>query len=224
MMAPPSSNTDDPTSRRATSDLITAAQRGNSARLDGLDVARGFTFIGMVLVNYGVVMAMGSRHPEWIRDLREACTGRAAALFVLLAGAGLALMICRAQERDAAHGARDARRVYARRALVLLIGGYAFYPFWEGDILHYYGVYLALGAWLAPLRSRWLLLLAIFAIGGFVAIYQLWIPYRWADVLAPKFWTWSGQAKNLFYNGWHPLFPWFAFFLIGMAVGRLPLQ
>lgn len=224
MIAPPSSNTDDPTSRRATSDLITAAQRGNSARLDGLDVARGFAFIGMVLVNYGVVMAMGSRDPEWILGLREACTGRAAALFVLLAGAGLALMICRAQERDAAHGARDARRVYARRALVLLIGGYAFYPFWEGDILHYYGVYLSLGALLAPLRSRWLLLLAIFAVGGFVAIYQWWIPYRWADVLAPKFWTWGGQAKNLFYNGWHPLFPWFAFFLIGMAVGRLPLQ
>ena len=160
----PPSNTDSPASRGAASGSTAAAQAGNSARLDGLDVARGFAFIGMVLVNYGVVMAMGSRDPEWIRELREACTGRAAALFVLLAGAGLSLMICRAQERDAAQGARDARRVYARRALVLLIGGYAFYPFWEGDILHYYGVYLALGAWLAPLRSRWLLLLALFAV------------------------------------------------------------
>ncbi|MEC9048605.1 MAG: heparan-alpha-glucosaminide N-acetyltransferase domain-containing protein [Planctomycetota bacterium] len=197
--------------------------RAPSTRLDGLDVARGIAFTGMVLVNYGVVMAMGGRNPAWIRELREACTGRAAALFVLLAGAGLALMVARAAARDPGRGAGEARRVYARRALALLVGGYAFYPFWEGDILHYYGVYLALGALLAPLRSRWLLLLAIVAVGGFVAIYQWWIPYRWSDVLMPSFWTWAGQAKNLFYNGWHPLFPWFAFFLTGMAVGRLPL-
>ncbi|MEC7725345.1 MAG: heparan-alpha-glucosaminide N-acetyltransferase domain-containing protein, partial [Planctomycetota bacterium] len=164
--------------------------RAPSTRLDGLDVARGIAFTGMVLVNYGVVMAMGGRNPAWIRELREACTGRAAALFVLLAGAGLALMVARAAARDPGRGAGEARRVYARRALALLVGGYAFYPFWEGDILHYYGVYLALGALLAPLRSRWLLLLAIVAVGGFVAIYQWWIPYRWSDVLMPSFWTW----------------------------------
>ncbi len=204
--------------------MTTAPLRSASLpRLDGLDVARGLAFVGMVLVNYGVVMAMGGRDPAWVKALRDAFTGRAAALFVLLAGAGLSLMVSRAAQRDPARGIAGARRIYAQRALALLIGGYAFYPFWEGDILHYYGVYLALGALLAPLRSRWLLCVAALCVGAFVAIYHWWIPYRVVDVFMPKFWTWDGQIRNLFYNGWHPLFPWFAFFSTGMVVGRLSL-
>ena len=49
-------------------------------RLDGLDVARGIAFIGMVLVNFGVVMAFGNRNPTWVRYMLDCCTGRAAAL------------------------------------------------------------------------------------------------------------------------------------------------
>ena len=181
-------------------------------------------FIGMVLVNYGVVMAMGSRNPGWVRTMLDACTGRAAALFVLLAGAGLSLMMMRAATRDPERGRNAARGVYLRRALVLLVGGFVFYPWWEGDILHYYGVYLAFGALLVPLRSLWLLLLAVVTIAGFVGIYLWWIPWRLGDVFSPDFWSLTGQLQNLFYNGWHPIFPWFAFFLVGMTVGRLPLQ
>jgi uncharacterized membrane protein YeiB len=193
-------------------------------RLDGLDVARGIAFIGMVLVNYGVVMAFGSRNPSWVRSMLDACTGRAAALFVLLAGAGLSLMVLQAQQRNPEQGQRRARIVYLRRAIALLVGGYAFYPLWEGDILHYYGFYLALGALVVPLKSRWLLTIAVAAVAGFIAINLWWTPWRLADLFRPDFWSWAGQAKNLFYNGWHPLFPWFAFLVIGMTIGRLPLQ
>ena len=73
----------------------------------------------MVLVNYGVVMAMGGRDPAWVKALRDAFTGKAAALFVLLAGAGLSLMVSRAAQRDPDRGAAGARRVYAHRALAL---------------------------------------------------------------------------------------------------------
>lgn len=193
-------------------------------RLDGLDVARGIAFIGMVLVNFGVVMAFGNRNPTWVRYMLDCCTGRAAALFVLLAGAGLSLMVLQAEQRNPEHGQRRARIVYFRRAIALLVGGYAFYPFWEGDILHYYGFYLAFGALIAPLRSRWLLLIAVAAVAGFIAINLWWIPWRLADLFRPDFWSWSGQAKNLFFNGWHPLLPWFAFLAIGMTIGRLPLH
>jgi uncharacterized protein len=207
-----------------TAEMAAEQPSAGGIRLEGLDVARGIAFIGMVLVNYGVVMAFSSRNPSWVRSMLDACTGRAAALFVLLAGAGLSLMIMRAAERDPDRGQNRARGVYVRRALVLLVGGYVFYPFWEGDILHYYGVYLALGALIVPLRSGWLLTIAFAVIAGFAAMYLWWLPWRLADLFNPQFWTWSGQAKNLFFNGWHPLFPWFAFLTIGMAVGRLPLQ
>ena len=40
-------------------------------RLDGLDVARGIAFIGMVLVNFGVVMAFGNRNPTWVRYMLD---------------------------------------------------------------------------------------------------------------------------------------------------------
>ena len=193
-------------------------------RFDGLDVARGIAFIGMVLVNYGVVMAFGNRNPMWVRHMLDACTGRAAALFVLLAGAGMSLMVLQAERKNPEHGQRRARFVYLRRAIALLVGGYAFYPFWEGDILHYYGFYLALGALIVPLRSRWLLIIAVAAVAGFIAINLWWLPWRLVDLLRPDFWSWSGQAKNLFFNGFHPLLPWFAFLAIGMTIGRLPLH
>lgn len=38
------------------------------------------------------------------------------------------------------------------------------------------------------------------------------------------FWTIQGFLRNLFFNGYHPIFPWFSFFLIGMIIGRLDLH
>ena len=38
------------------------------------------------------------------------------------------------------------------------------------------------------------------------------------------FWTIKGFLRNLFFNGYHPIFPWFSFFLIGMLIGRLDLH
>ncbi|MGQ4669613.1 heparan-alpha-glucosaminide N-acetyltransferase domain-containing protein [Bacillus toyonensis] len=38
------------------------------------------------------------------------------------------------------------------------------------------------------------------------------------------FWTVNGFLRNLFFNGYHPFFPWFSFFLIGMIIGRLDLH
>lgn len=35
------------------------------------------------------------------------------------------------------------------------------------------------------------------------------------------FWTVSGFIRNTFYNGWNPIFPWIAYFLLGMWLGRL---
>ena len=221
------------TAEETPADLLIRLLEGKSAsrwpRIDGLDIARGLAFAGMVLVNYSIVMAgFGGGGPEWVGAMRDACTGRAAALFVLLAGCGMSLMLSRADARGGKAATARARSTYLRRSIALLVMGYAFCVIWSADILHYYAFYLVLGALLSVLASRWLGAIALLCVVGFVVIYLWWIPYftGWniRTLEHHDFWTWLGQLRNLFYNGWHPLLPWFAFFLVGMIIGRWPLQ
>ena len=57
-------------------------------RLEGLDLARFLAFAGMVLVNFDIVLRQPNLSEPWLIDLAQ---GRAAALFVVLAGIGFAL-------------------------------------------------------------------------------------------------------------------------------------
>jgi uncharacterized membrane protein YeiB len=38
------------------------------------------------------------------------------------------------------------------------------------------------------------------------------------------FWTIQGFLRNTFYNGWNSIFPWAAYFFLGMYLGRLDWQ
>jgi uncharacterized membrane protein YeiB len=38
------------------------------------------------------------------------------------------------------------------------------------------------------------------------------------------FWTIGGFIRNLFFNGFHPVFPWLGFFLLGIVLGRTALK
>jgi uncharacterized membrane protein YeiB len=53
----------------------------------------------------------------------------------------------------------------------------------------------------------------------------LLLPYEtgWNfDTLQYKdFWTINGFIRNTFYNGWNSIFPWLAYFTVGMYLGRL---
>ena len=163
----------------------------------------------MVYVNYEVVLSAGTREPAWLRSLASSFEGRASATFVTLAGIGLVLL--------------GKRGVILGRGLFLLVLGYLWQIVWSGDILHYYGFYLAVGAACLTLRARWLWALALASIGGFALIFQF-VEYgsgwHWLSLEYPEFWTATGQVRNLFFNGWHPLFPWLAFLFGGMALGR----
>ena len=57
-------------------------------RLSGLDLARGFAFMGMVIVNYRVTLSWVGE-PDWLQDLMDKFPSRAAPLFVLIAGIGV---------------------------------------------------------------------------------------------------------------------------------------
>lgn len=61
-----------------------------SDRLEGLDLARYFAFVGMVIVNFKITM--GAEGEIGVLNLlTTALEGRAAATFVVLAGIGLGL-------------------------------------------------------------------------------------------------------------------------------------
>ncbi|MEZ5700702.1 MAG: heparan-alpha-glucosaminide N-acetyltransferase domain-containing protein [Burkholderiaceae bacterium] len=64
-----------------------------AARLAGLDLARAWALLGMLVVNFRVAMGVDKDPdaPVWLQGAVEALSGRAAALFVVLAGMGLAL-------------------------------------------------------------------------------------------------------------------------------------
>ena len=47
--------------------------------------------------------------------------------------------------------------------------------------------------------------------------------WNWSDYSYHGFWTPTGFVRNLFFNGWHPVFPWLGFLLFGIILSRLSL-
>jgi hypothetical protein len=116
---------------------------------------------------------------------------------------------------------------FFNRSLFLFGFGYVWYPYWSGDILHFYGLYLLLGSLIVGLRSRWLILLgAATLITGLFLQYHFDFQEGWRgyEYISTEFWSLKGALRNLFFNGWHPFLPWFAFLLIGMLLMRLNIQ
>jgi len=76
-----------------------------------------------------------------------------------------------------------------------------------------------------PKRVYWLI--AIASIVGFHVLWEL-IPFEtgwnFNTLTYTDFWTVSGFLRNTFYNGWNPIFPWLAYFMLGMWLGRLNWQ
>ena len=61
-------------------------------RVIGYDLARALAIFGMVIVNFKIVMGAEQNGPEWLVGLVGLLDGRAAATFVVLAGAGISLL------------------------------------------------------------------------------------------------------------------------------------
>src|SRR5262245_18623590 len=61
------------------------------ARVEGFDVARAVAIVGMVIVHFTSVLSYETTPPRLL-ELLGLLDGRAAALFVLLAGIGVTLM------------------------------------------------------------------------------------------------------------------------------------
>jgi uncharacterized membrane protein YeiB len=194
-----------------------------TSRILGLDLARALAIFGMLTVNFRAVLTE-TQEPEWLLRLAEQVDGRAAALFVFLAGFGVSLLTRRSRESGDRVAVRSDRWLLWRRALFLFVLGLSFRQVWDFDILHFYGVYLFAAAFLISAPSRWLAGIATLLGLVFPLLYYL-LPSRFGipfwgtnDGLYP-----GDLAIDIFFQGYHPFAPWFAFLLLGMIVGRLDL-
>lgn len=194
-------------------------------RVPALDVARAVALVGMVVVNYRLLLTGDGGDVRAIQAL-EYLDGRAAALFMVLAGVGAGLL-SRPAWRDSGPAAPVRRRLMGR-ALVLLVLGAAMVVVWQAEILHVYAVLLALAALLVAASTRTLLALAAGAALAFPAIdvvrdYRVPTGFRTFDVANLQAYVRPGAIERLLFDGHYPLAPWAAFFLAGMALARAPL-
>lgn len=197
-----------------------------NTRLVGLDLARSLAIMGMVLVNFKVTMGAGESGPEWLHFAVALFDGRAAALFVVLAGIGASLASRRARESGDVDAKRVARIKLAKRAGFLFLVGWLFFPIWPADILHFYGVYLAIGAVLLFASNRTLWIVAISAMIVSLGLLVSLDPFEnWnlTTLAYQGLFTFEGFFRNLFFDGFHPVLPWIAFYLFGMWLGRTNL-
>lgn len=200
--------------------VMAAASRG---RLVGLDAARCLALLGMVATH-----VLDERTPAG--DLTAAqwlAGGRASALFAVLAGVSLALMT-----REPLHGRHLAWRfvALATRSLLiavlgLLLGGL---DTSIAIILTYYGVLFLLGLpftllgvrALVPLTVVWVVLAPVVS-----HVVRPHLPRRGYDSPAIDQLGEPVQlGGELLLTGYYPAFPWVAYLLAGLALGRLDLR
>jgi len=190
-------------------------------RIIGIDVARALAVIGMIIVNFKVVL--GEKGESWLKPFANFFFGKAAALFVVLAGVGLALMTNTAVRTQNQEKLQTGRKRIWKRAIFLFVVGLSYSWIWPADILHFYGVYMLLTLVFINRAPQQSLLAAV----GLILLFPLlasifdyekgWIFEIWTYT---DFWTLNGFFRNLFFNGFHPVIPWAAFMLFGLWFGK----
>ncbi len=188
-------------------------------RVKGFDLARAYAIFGMFIVNF--TFCFGTFTPDpgteapWFASL---FVGNSTSIFIICAGMGLVFL------KQKTELPQKLKSIVLKRSWFLFALGLLLYNWWPGDILHFYGGYLHIAAFLLFLPRKYYIWIAFFAI-GFYYLLQLYIPlFESIDTSSTKyldFWTPIGFLRNTFYNGWNSIFPWFAYFSIGMYLGHL---
>lgn len=197
----------------------------NPQRIPGFDLARAYAIFGMFIVNYN--FCFGSfQDQSFLGKFLNLFIGNSTAIFIICAGMGVSLMTSNYLQHPPQEKGKF-KSIVLKRSWFLFALGLSLYSWWPGDILHFYGGYMHVAAFLLFVPKRYYLLGAILAILLF-HILLLFIPiftgwdlttYKYAD-----FWTLTGFLRNTLYNGWNALFPWIAYFFLGMWLGRINWQ
>jgi uncharacterized protein len=190
-------------------------------RIIGFDLARAYAILGMFLVNYNTVFGSHTNQ-KGLSGFLNLFNGNSSTLFVILAGMGVSLMSNRndytLEER------KQIKSTISKRSWFLFLFGIGFNFWWPADILHFYGGYMHIAVLFIFLPKKYFLYAALLAILIFHILFAI-LPYdtgwNFETFMYQDFWTISGFIRNTFYNGWNAIFPWIAFFFLGMYLGRL---
>ncbi|GMX65337.1 heparan-alpha-glucosaminide N-acetyltransferase domain-containing protein [Paenibacillus elgii] len=193
-------------------------------RITALDFARALAIFGMIIVNYKLAMQAENGGPAWLQSIAGLFEGRASALFVVLAGIGISLMTSKARNSMNEELIRQSRNSLYRRAAFLFVAGVLLLLMgWSADILHYYAVFMLVAAVLITVSDNKILgLFSMILLTSqlFLVVFDYTQGWDSSFKQYTGFWTIEGFARNLFFNGFHPVFPWLSFFLIGLWIGR----
>lgn len=196
-----------------------------SKRIDGIDLARAIAIIGMIIVNFKVAFNAIKGNQLLVKTMNN-FDGKAAALFIILAGVGLSLMTNSARIGKNREKMKKAKATLLKRALFLFVVGLLYFPLWPADILHYYGFFIFFGVLVITARSWFLWLSSGFLVilyVGLLFIFDYETSWDWKYLEYLDFWTINGFLRNLVFNGFHPLIPWLSFLFIGIWLGRKDL-
>ncbi|MEO8364454.1 MAG: DUF418 domain-containing protein [Ilumatobacteraceae bacterium] len=211
----------------------TSTSRAVNRRDPTLDVARAVAMIGVVILNYHSYLngdsAWFQPFPSFGERLFNPGTGvlttRFAAVFVLVAGAGVSLLTRTSRSTKDPQLLRQDRLILLRRGVLLYSFGYFLQWIWPGTILFYYGAFFIVAALIfaAPTRN----ILTIAAASAIAAAAIAWWRIEQSFDGNPTSWLAPANVdspRNLlirtFVSYTHPLFPWLLFFLFGMILGR----
>ncbi|WP_129337449.1 heparan-alpha-glucosaminide N-acetyltransferase domain-containing protein [Cellulomonas endophytica] len=193
-----------------------AAGRSDDApgrrRLVGIDLARGVAVLGMVTAH------VGPDEGRVLPRLLEVADGRSAALFVVLAGVGLALLSGGDRPATGVDLVRARVRVLARAALLVPLGALlALLGTPVVVILLTYGALFVVGAAALRLPRVALLVLAGAAALGGPVLHALLAPLSDATGSPETLW-------DVLVGPYYPAVVWVAYLLVGLALGRGDLR
>ncbi|TBO57721.1 DUF418 domain-containing protein [Streptomyces kasugaensis] len=200
-----------------------------TARLIGVDLARGVAIFGMYAAHVGPDPSVGGP----VGFLLELSHGRPSALFALLAGFSLVLLTGRRAPRTGRAGRQAVARVLIRSAVLLALGTALTMAHTPVDvILASYGLFFVLALPLRRLRPG---TLAGLAAGSALVLPQVLYVVRysidggtWAEAVTGvdplALVSGTDGVLDLFFTGTYPVLTWMPFVLAGMAVARLDLS
>jgi uncharacterized membrane protein len=207
----------------------TVEPQRSSSRLVGIDAARGVALLGMMAVHViDPVGADGSPSLTW-----SLAAGKAAALFALLAGVGIAFSSGRRRRpRGGRAWAAHAGSLVVRALLIGTVGlllGYLVPYSLAAVILPYYALLFLLAIPLLSLSIRTLLAVAAAIVVGMpVLSHLLRAGTETATAGNATFGDLVGDpgrlVTELALTGTYPALSWLAYLCVGMAVGRALLS
>ncbi|MCZ8090501.1 DUF418 domain-containing protein [Flavobacterium sp.] len=190
-------------------------------RIIGFDLARAYAIFGMFIVNFNMVFG-SYKDQTIIGKFLSLFSGNSSTVFVILAGMGIALMTNRSEYSN--EEKIKLRNTILKRALFLFVAGLLLNFIWPADILHFYGCYMFISAFLIFLNRSsflWLATLPILIFHFMIFIIPYETGWNIEKFQYKDFYTLNGFIRNTFYNGWNSIFPWIAYFFLGIFLGRL---